>query len=134
MVFLWICWFSFTIYTSLMSPRLPWYEPCGMQFLAILVLSCPAMIGLGIGYFILARFMPMGRSIRILPFATSAALGALVFIDDSLGLGMQVAGTACCVLAALAAIDISIYDMVLKKKSEQCVAGYGAQGAPSPER
>jgi hypothetical protein len=111
LAFLWICWVSFAVYTSLMSQRLPWYEPCGMQFLVILVFSCPVMFGLGIAYLVLARFIPVGRSTKILPFATGVAIGALVLIDGSLGRGMQFVGAACCVLAALLAVGFAIQDL-----------------------
>ncbi|MFC1497908.1 hypothetical protein ACFLS1_05480 [Verrucomicrobiota bacterium] len=116
LAFLWACWFSFTIYTSLMSKHLPWYEPCGMQFLVILVFSCPVMFGIGIAYIILGRFMPIGKPTKILPFVTGTAITSLVFIDDSLGLGMQVAGAACCVLAAISMICLAIKDLAFRKK------------------
>jgi len=113
-----ICWLSFTIYTSLMTERLPWYDSCGMQFLVILVLSCPVMVGIGVGYIVLGRFMPIGRPIKILPFAAAGSIGALIFINGSLGLGMQITGTAFCVLAAVGAIALAIRDLRHSWKSQ----------------
>lgn len=129
LAFLLVCCFSFTIYTSLMSERLPWYDPCGMQFLVILVLSWPAMFGVGIAYLVLARFMFIGKSTKILPFATGSAIGVLVLIDGSLGSGMQWAGALCCVLAAWLTIRFAIWDLKTRT-SEPTSAGDVASAVP----
>jgi hypothetical protein len=99
-----------------MSKELPWYEPCGMQFLAILVVSCPAMILIGISFIVLGRFMRIGNPTKILPFATAMAIVSLIFIDGSLGSGMQITGTAFCVIAALASMIFAIIDLIKKNK------------------
>lgn len=117
--FISVCFFSFTIYTSLMSKKLLWYEPCGMQFLAILVVSCPVMVMIGISYIVLGRFIRVGKPTKILPFATAVAIASLIFIDGSLGSGMQITGTAFCVIAAIASIIIGINDLIKGSKSGQ---------------
>ena len=99
-----------------MSKKLPWYEPCGMQFLAILVVSCPAMVMTGISFVVLGRFMKIGNPTKILPFATAVAIASLIFIDGSLGSGMQITGTAFCVIAAFAAMIFGITDLIKEKK------------------
>jgi hypothetical protein len=101
-----------------MSKKLPWYEPCGMQFLAILVISCPAMMMTGISYIVLGRFMRVGKQTKILPFATAVAIASLIFIDGSLGSGMQITGTAFCVIAAFSSIIFGINDLIRASKSE----------------
>jgi hypothetical protein len=110
--FLWTCWTSFMIYTSLMSESLPWYEPCGMQFLAILVISCPAMILIGIGELILGRFVSLSRTSKTLPFCTAAVLGLLVFADGSLGFVMQIAGATTSIIAAIASVVLFVLDAI----------------------
>ncbi|MGB2929476.1 MAG: hypothetical protein WBB70_11230 [Desulfobacterales bacterium] len=117
--FILACFFSVTIYTSLMSKKLPWYEPCGMQFLAILVISCPAMVMTGISYIVLGRFMRVGKPTKILPFATAVAIASLIFIDGSLGSGMQITGTAFCVMAAISSMIFGINDLIKGSKSGQ---------------
>jgi hypothetical protein len=100
-----------------MSKKLPWYEPCGMQFLAILVISCPAMVMTGISYIVLGRFMRVGKPTKILPFATAVAIASLIFIDGSLGSGMQITGTAFCVMAAISSMIFGINDLIKGSKS-----------------
>lgn len=102
-----------------MSKKLLWYEPCGMQFLAILVVSCPVMVMIGISYIVLGRFIRVGKPTKILPFATAVAIASLIFIDGSLGSGMQITGTAFCVIAAIASIIIGINDLIKGSKSGQ---------------
>jgi hypothetical protein len=80
---------STMIYTSMMSDKLPWYESCGMQFLAILIISCPALIIIGFFELLLSRFMPISQKLKLLPFACSLGMGLLIFIDQSLGFIMQ---------------------------------------------
>lgn len=48
------------IYTSL-NKNLPWYEPCGMQFLVVLILYCPALIVVGIAQITLGKFVKMSK-------------------------------------------------------------------------
>ncbi len=120
LAFLWSCWFSFTIYTSLLSKRLPWYEPCGLQFLAILTVSCPVMYGIGMAYLVLGRFVPINRATKILPFATATVIGLLAF--GPLSFAMQIAGATCCALAAVVAIICAVTDRA-RSKSKQSPAG-----------
>jgi hypothetical protein len=111
LAFLVVCFFSFMIYTSLMDDRLPWHEPCGMQFVLVLFVSCPAMFAIGAAYWAMGRHMQILKATVILPFATSGALGLLLFIDESLGTGMQIAGTIFCILAAVASVGLAIVDL-----------------------
>jgi L-cysteine desulfidase len=118
LAFLWSCWFSFTIYTSLLSERLPWYEPCGLQFLAILTVSCPVMYGVGMAYLVLGRFMPINSATKILPFATATVIGLLAF--GPLSFAMQIAGTICSALAAVLVVVCAVTDLA-RSTSEQSV-------------
>lgn len=109
--FLWTCWFSFTIYTSLMSKELPWYEPCGMQFLAILIISCPLLVLIGLVDLFLSRCIKLSRTLKLLPFCTAGILGLLVIIDGSLGFTMQIIGSLTCVTAMLLAVTFFVLDV-----------------------
>ena len=104
-IFIVSCAFSFIIYTSLLSEYIPWHDPCGMQFLAIVIISCPAMFITGIIYLVLSRYMQIRKTTILLPFITAAIIGSLLFIDGSLGLIMQLVGATTCV----AALAISIF-------------------------
>lgn len=90
-----------------------------MQFLAILVISCSSMMMTGISYIVLGRFMRVGNQTKILPFATAVAIASLIFIDGSLGSGMQITGTTFCVIAAVSSIIFGINDLIRGNKSEQ---------------
>jgi len=109
-LFLLICFFTFTIFTSLMSKQLPWYEPCGMQFMAILIISCPALFVLGIAYTIFGDSISAGKLAKGLPYLTLIIIGSLVLIDGSLGSLMQIAGATTCVIASGLAIFLGIRD------------------------
>ena len=104
-----ILW-SVMIYTSLMSKRLPWYEPCGMQFLAILVLSCPALIGIGIGELILGKFISISKRLRFLPFLCCLGMGLPILVDGGLGIIMQMFGTTVGLTTAILVILFTVID------------------------
>ncbi|MFC1483150.1 hypothetical protein ACFL56_02705 [Candidatus Margulisiibacteriota bacterium] len=59
---------SIQIYTSQLSNKLPWYEPCGMQFALIIVFMLPMFILIGIGQFITSKFIPILNIHTYLPF------------------------------------------------------------------
>jgi|WetSurMetagenome_2_1015567.scaffolds.fasta_scaffold1629662_1 hypothetical protein len=101
---------STMIYTSMMSDKLPWYESCGMQFLAILIISCPALIIIGLFEMLLSRFMLISQKLKLLPFACSLGMGLLIFIDQSLGFIMQILGTILGIVTVMATAYFTIKD------------------------
>lgn len=80
---------SLMIYTSQMSNKLPWYEPDGIIFMAIPLLSCPVFIVLGIIEFILSEFININKILKFLPFMCSLGMGLPVLIerDSLIGIG-----------------------------------------------
>jgi hypothetical protein len=105
------------IYTSLMSESLPWYEPCGMQFLIIIVYSTPALIAVGIVNIILARFIKLSKTAKIFPFIIAVALVLPVLIDGSLGYEMQIIGAALSIIGAVGIIIITIRELIREKNT-----------------
>ena len=95
---------SLTIYTSLMSEKLSWYEPCGMQFLAVVFILCPTFLIIGILQLILGRFMAISKWSKLSPFICLGGMGLPIFLDGSLGLAMQITG----ILAGIVAITMTI--------------------------
>ena len=87
---------------------MPWYEPCGMQFLAIVILSCPAFIGIGIGELILGKFMNISKRLKILPFLCCLGMGLPIFIDGGLGIVMQILGTTVGLLTLILTILFTV--------------------------
>jgi len=110
LIFIGACVFALMIYTSLMDSRLPWYEPCGMQFLAILVMSAPLMCGISLGFCLLGRFMPVSLPACALPFATAILTASLPLIDGSLSLWMQLSGTLILVIAIVLCLRLAYRD------------------------
>jgi len=62
---------SLMIYSSLYE-WVPWHEGCGMQFIAIFIVSIPAFFVLGIALLILGRFIKISLLNRLLPFIALA--------------------------------------------------------------
>jgi len=101
-----------------MSAKLPWYEPCGMQFLVILVFSCPVYILIGIMLRILGKFITISKRVKMLPFLCCLGLGLPILIDGGLGLGMQIAGTLIGLLTIFVTIPFVILDLILMSKKK----------------
>jgi hypothetical protein len=74
---------SLMVYTSLFK-GVPWYEPCGTQFLGILFLSAPAFLILGISLFVLGKFIHIPFISKCLPLIAMAGLSLPITIDGSL--------------------------------------------------
>ena len=117
-LFILVTIWSVMIYTSLMSEKLPWYEPCGMQFLVILVFSCPVYILIGIMLRILGKFITISKRVKMLPFLCCLGLGLPILIDGGLGLGMQITGTLIGLLTIFVTISFVILDLILMSKKK----------------
>ncbi len=105
-----ILW-SLMIYTSLMSEKLPWYEPCGMQFLVILIISLPLFITIGVLEILLGKFMPISKTMKLLPFITGVGMALLVLVCGSLRFWMQITGTLIGLVSILVTIIYTIKDL-----------------------
>ena len=110
LLFILVVLWSMMIYTSL-NKNLPWYEPCGMQFLAVLILSCPALIIIGCTQIVLAKALNTSIWTRILPFITCAGLALPILLEDGLGKTMQIIGTLFCAVSILGAVYLVVKDM-----------------------
>jgi hypothetical protein len=123
---------SMMIYTSLMSDKLPWYEPCGEQFLAILILSCPIFIIFGIIELLLGRFINIYKRLKYLPFICCFGMGLPILIDGSLWLGVQIVGTIFGLITVIAAIYLTTINVIELFKVSNRVAGGFSPPAPTP--
>lgn len=110
--FLFLCWSSFMVFTSLLSPSLPWYEPCGLQFLGIILFFSPAMIFIGVAFLVLSQVMPINRITWILPLASAFIIWLLACC--MFHLEGQMTGALYCVFASLASIACFVADMARK--------------------
>ena len=99
------------IFTSLMSEKLPWYEPCGMQFLIIYFF---VLLFFVIGGFEVAigEFIPISKTIKLLPFITGIIMAIIITTGDSLKLWMQISGTSIGLLSAIVAIVFTVKDLI----------------------
>jgi hypothetical protein len=104
-----------------MNENLPWYEPCGMQFLILVVYCLPAMIMIGIVNIILGKFIKILRVSKIFPIIIGLALALPVFIDGSLGYEMQVIGTVISIVGAVGIIIILIKQLINWRKTNDAV-------------
>lgn len=109
-LFLLVVLWSMMIYTSL-NKNLSWYDPCGMQFLAVLILSCPALIIIGCAQNFLCRSLNISSWSRRLPFVTCAGLALPILFDGGLGKIMQIIGTVICVTSIIAVIYLAVIDV-----------------------
>lgn len=69
-LFIWV-----VIVLVLSSQRIgdhPWHRPFGVEFLFLLLCSCPASAGIGVGHVVLGLFMPTTRLTKVLPFVAAA--------------------------------------------------------------
>lgn len=113
LVLLW----SLMIYTSL-EKGLPWYEPCGMQFLVIFCMSDPAFLVLGIALFILGRFYRMRLFNKLLPFIAIAGLSLPILIDGSLSRSTLLAGTLIGAVLVFLVIAATIRNLLSQKRRQ----------------
>lgn len=89
-LFIWI-----VIVLVLSSQRIgdqPWHRPFGVEFLFLLLCSCPASVGIGVGHVVLGFSMPTTRLTKVLPFVAAAVafspfcLVRLHFVDETIAL------------------------------------------------
>lgn len=99
---------SLFIYTSLFR-FVPWYEPCGQQFLIIFIYVTIILL-LGILQFFLSKFLEISKILKLLPFISIIALSAPILIDGSLSLAMRITGIVICLLLICSVIIFFIND------------------------
>jgi hypothetical protein len=114
LVLLW----SLMIYTSLFK-GIPWYEPCGSQFLAILIISDPIFLVTGIALLILAKHYPISKLNKWLPFITIVGLSLPILIDGSLSKTTLLTGTAIGVMLLLLII-VAVVKRLVSSKIRTC--------------
>lgn len=106
--------FSLMIYTSL-HKGLPWYDGCGMQFLIILILLVPVLLGVGFGFIMLNRIYSISGFNKRLPFYCLVGILLPILIDGSLSIIMTTTGTFLSIIFILMTIYTSISH--IKKES-----------------
>lgn len=116
--FIWLCYTSFKIFTSLLSPDLPWYEPDGMQFMIVLLIILPLMIGAGFLLRVVGESIPINRRMKKIPFVVSIGLFALIIFDGSLSLFMQITGAIICIFAVIATVAFFVIDIIQMNRAE----------------
>ncbi len=124
LLFILVVLWSMMIYTSL-NKNLPWYEPCGMQFLAVWILSCPALIIIGCAQVVLAKSLNTSIWSRRLPFIASAGLAMPILFGDGLGKTMQILGAVICAVSIAVALYLAVLDMkrIIKQLKETAREG-----------
>jgi len=96
--------FSLMIYSSLYN-WVPWHESCGMQFMAIFVISIPAFIIIGIAIIVLGFFLKISLFNKLLPFIALAVF-VLPTVDGGLrGLNIMVGNILGLILLILTIIS-----------------------------
>lgn len=82
---------ALTIYTSLI-PGLPWFDPCGMQFIVLWFLHFRAFLFIGVISIFFGRFFGMSLLPRFLPFMTGVGI-LVIFPDQTLPFYLLALGT-----------------------------------------
>jgi hypothetical protein len=99
--------FSLMIYTSLCK-SLPWYDPCGTQFLAIIIISAPVLLIIGIILVFLDKKYTLQKINLILPFYALAGICLPILIDGSLSKITLSIGTILCISSIILTIVVFI--------------------------
>lgn len=109
--------FAFIIYTSLFQ-FMPWYSPEELQFLTIPFFYAPLMLVLWVWQLYISKDVSISRVTKWLPLATTTILTALPFIDEHLGLFVQVTGILTCVLSIILTCFCAGKDLLLTNKTQ----------------
>ncbi|MBA3052371.1 hypothetical protein KKF70_03150 [bacterium] len=102
---------ALVIYTSLFK-IMPWYEPCGMQFLAIFMVFDPAFLIIGISLLVLDRFFHISRLNKWLPFIAIIGISLPVFLDGSISITTILFGTSIGIVLCVLTIATTIRSLV----------------------
>jgi len=104
LLLLWALLGSLMIYTSTIE-GLPWYEPCGMQFLIIFIFFAPAFLAIGAVLFILSKYYHISRLSKSLPFIAAAGLSLPLFgpLNRGISIGLPI-NIALCLLVVAATV------------------------------
>lgn len=111
-IFIFFILYSILIYTSLMSDKLPWYEPCGEQFLVILYICCPIFLILGVIQLIMikGKSMNISNTLKCLPFLACIYMALPVLLDLRLG-QMEILGTGVSIVILIFTILFTAIDV-----------------------
>lgn len=102
---------SLRLYTSSFE-KLPWYEPCGMQFLLIFLLSDPVFLAIGIALLILSRYYHISKLNKWLPFIAIAGLSLPLFGPLNRG---ELIGLPINIILCLLVVITTIANLINKK-------------------
>ena len=106
-IFILITLSSVMIYSSLFE-RLPWFDPDGMQFLFIPVISFPSLFVIFCFKYLLCSYIGISKKLKFLPIISSFGFLLPVLIDDELGIIMQVTGVLIGILTLLVTFRFAI--------------------------
>ena len=99
---------SLFIYTSLFR-FVPWYEPCGQQFLIIFIYATIILL-IEILQLFLGKFLAISKILKYLPFISIVTLCSPILIDGSLSLTMRIIGIVICLILICSVILFFIKD------------------------
>ena len=108
-VFLIFAW-SLLIFTSLVS-SVSWYEPSGMQLLAIPVFSIPVLTIFGVALLLYGKWIGASILNRSLPFLGALLLLVITFAGSGLDGWKLIAGSVVCVVCAVLVVITTIHDL-----------------------
>lgn len=110
--------FSLMIYTSL-NQNVKWYEACGTQFLAILIISVPILLVIFVGFIILSRLgYRLTKSNLGLPIYILLGISLPIIIDGGLGYIAIYSGITVCIVAIVKIIVDIIINFKLQYEME----------------
>ncbi|WP_404660408.1 hypothetical protein [Haloimpatiens myeolchijeotgali] len=103
------------IYTSL-NKNFPWYEPCGIQFLSIILISAPILLITGIVLMILNKKNILPKVSSLVSFYALAGITLPIIIDGSLSKITIFTGTILCIVFIVLTVLVSINNFNKIKK------------------
>ncbi len=83
-----------------------------MQFLTILFFSVPLFFVIGGFEVAIGEFLPISKTIKLLPFITGVSMALLVMIGGSLKCWMQISGVLIGISSLLVAIVYTVKDLI----------------------
>jgi len=120
------------VFTSLIK-GVPWYEPCGLQVLAIWTRIAPALVVLGLLLLLIGLILPISKLSRALPFLGAAALSLAITCHWKLLVILGVSATSALILSV---IFVTIRDLIRSTRTtspNQRFQPIGDPGSPQAE-